>query len=77
MNEFNEYKSTNEYLVGELIIARKTNDLMEQNNERLVKLLNKAIADLKASYDLLNQLQKCVDDLTDVVTKQVTKMIKR
>tara|TARA_B110000503_G_scaffold69465_1_gene108258 strand:- start:1549 stop:1782 length:234 start_codon:yes stop_codon:yes gene_type:complete len=77
MTEFNELKSTNDYLVSELITARKTNDLMAENNRRLENLLIKAIADLRAADELMNQLRVSVDDLTDVVTNQITKMMKK
>ena len=71
MTEFNELKSTNDYLVSELITARKTNDLMAENNRRLENLLIKAIADLRAADELMNQLRVSVDDLTDVLAKKI------
>ena len=77
MTEFNELKSTNDYLVSELITARKTNDLMAEHNRQLENLLIKAIADLRAADELMNQLRVSVDDLTDVVTNQITKMMKK
>ena len=39
MTEFNELQSTNDYLTGELILARQANDLMTENNRRLERLL--------------------------------------
>ena len=71
MTEFNELKSTNDYLVSELITARKTNDLMAETNRRLENLLIRAIADLKAADELMNQLRVSVDDLTDVLAKKI------
>ena len=77
MIEFNELQSTNEYLVSELITARKTNDLMAENNRRLENLLIKAIADLRATDQLMDQLQQSVNHLTDAITNQIKKMIKK
>ena len=71
MTEFNELKSTNDYLVSELITARKTNDLMADTNRRLENLLIKAIADLRAADELMNQLRVSVDNLTDVLAKKI------
>lgn len=71
MTEFNELKSTNDYLVSELITARKTNDLMAETNRRLENLLIRAIADLRAADELMNQLRVSVDDLTDVLAKKI------
>jgi len=47
MIEFNELKTTNEYLVDQLILARKTNEILTENNRRLERLLIKAIKDLQ------------------------------
>ena len=72
-NEYNDYYSTNEYLVSELILARKTNDLMEENNRRLERLLTKALQDLQDAGRLMDQLSNSVNDLTNLVTSRVAK----
>ena len=63
MTDFNELKCTNEYLVDQLIMARKTNDLMAENNRKLENLLTKTIADLKACNKLLDELSESVNNL--------------
>ena len=73
MTQFNELESTNEYLVNQLIMARKTNDLMEENNRRLERLLVKALHDLQDAGRLMEQLSNSVNDLTSLVTKKVAK----
>ena len=73
MTLFNELKSTNEYLVDQLIMARKTNDLMEENNRRLERLLVKALHDLQNAGRLMEQLSNSVNDLTSLVTSRVAK----
>ena len=73
MTLFNELKSTNDYLVDQLIMARKTNDLMEENNRRLERLLVKALHDLQDAGRLMDQLSNSVKDLTSLVTRKVAK----
>ena len=73
MTLFNELKSTNDYLVDQLIMARKTNDLMEENNRRLERLLVKALHDLQDAGRLMDQLSNSVNDLTSLVTSRVAK----
>ena len=53
MTEFNEIKSSNEYLTSQLILARKTNDLMSENAELLEELkeLKAMITFLSKAYD--------------------------
>ena len=72
MTQFNELQSTNEYLVDQLIMARKTNDLMAENNRKLENLLTKTIADLKACNKLLDELSESVNNL---YIKRVKKML--
>jgi len=72
MTEFNELKSTNDYLVNELICARQTNDLMTENNRRLENLLVKTITDLKACNKLLDELSESVNNL---YVKRVKRMM--
>jgi hypothetical protein len=73
MKEFNEAQSTNDYLTGELILARQANDILIENNRRLEKLLVKAIRDLQDAGELLDTLSESVNNLTDLVTKQIVK----
>ena len=73
MTQFNELQATNEYLVNQLIMARKTNDLMEENNLRLERLLTKALHDLQDAGRLMDQLSNSVNDLTNLVTSKVAK----
>lgn len=72
MREFNELQSTNEYLVDQLILARKTNDLMAENNRKLENLLTRTISDLKACNKLLDELSESVNNL---YIKRVKKML--
>ena len=72
MTDFNELQSTNEYLVDQLIMSRKTNDLMLENNRKLENLLTKTIADLKACNKLLDELSESVNNL---YIKRVKKML--
>ena len=73
MTEFNEMKSTNEYLTSQLILARQTNDLMSENTLRLERLLLKALHDLQDAGRLMDQLSNSVNDLTSLVTSRVAK----
>jgi len=74
MTEFNEIESTNQYLVSALILARKNNELLTENNRRLERLLIKAIKDLQEGCLLMDNLKKMVDDLTTVVTSKAVKL---
>ena len=73
MKEFDEAQSTIEYLTGELILARQTNEIMTENNLRLERLLSKALHDLQDAGRLINQLSNSVNDLTNLVTSRVAK----
>lgn len=70
MTQFNELKSTNDYLVNELITARKENDLMRENNQRLENLLIKAIKDLRECDQLLNEMKFQVGELATIALKR-------
>lgn len=74
MTEFNETESTNQYLVSALILARKNNEILTENNRRLERLLIKAIKDLQEGSLLMDNLKKMVDDLTTVVTSKAVKL---
>jgi len=73
MTDFNETESTNQYLVSALILARKNNEILTENNRRLERLLIKAIKDLQEGSLLMDNLKKMVDDLTTVVTSKAVK----
>jgi galactokinase len=70
MKEFNELQSTNEYLTGELILARQANEIMTENNRRLERLLIKAIRDLQDADRLMTALTNSVNDLTTLVSNK-------
>ena len=73
MTEFNEAEATYQYLVDALILARKANEILIENNRRLERLLIKAIKDLQDADRSLDQLKNSVDNLTDLVTAKVVK----
>jgi len=54
MKEFNETQSTNEYLIGELVIARKRNEVLTEHIATLVKHIETLAEDLKVSSQLLD-----------------------
>ena len=54
MKEFNEAQSTNDYLIGELVIARKRNEVLTEHIATLVKQIDKLQDDIKISSQLLN-----------------------
>jgi len=54
MKEFNEAQSTNEYLIGELVIARKRNEVLTEHIATLIKQIDKLQDDIKISSQLLN-----------------------
>jgi len=66
MREFNELESTNEYLVDQLIMARKTNDLMAENNRRVERLLVKTIKDLQDCNRLIDEMKFAFGELATV-----------
>tara|TARA_R110000868_G_scaffold17368_1_gene76442 strand:- start:1214 stop:1438 length:225 start_codon:yes stop_codon:yes gene_type:complete len=74
MNEFNELKSINQFLVDELILARQTNEQMAENNRRLENLLVKAIQDLKQCQIYLDEIKNQVGELATVALARVKKL---
>jgi len=54
MKEFNEAESTNEYLIEQLVIARKENEVLTEHIATLVEDIHKLAEDLKMSSQLLN-----------------------
>ena len=73
MNDFNEAQSTNEYLTGELILARQANEIMTENNRRLERLLIKTIQDLQECRCLLDEMKFQVGELATVALARVKK----
>ena len=74
MQEFNELQSTNDYLTGELILARQANDLMTEHNRRLERMLIESIQELKECHRLLNEMQQQVGELATVALARVKKL---
>jgi hypothetical protein len=73
MKEFDEAQSTNEYLTGELILARQANEIMTENNRRLERLLIKTIQDLQECRCLLDEMKFEVGELATVALARVKK----
>ena len=73
MTDFDELYATNDYLMGELILARQANDLMTENNRRLENMLIKTIQDLQDCRRYLVEIQQEVGELATVALARVTK----
>jgi hypothetical protein len=73
MIEFNELQSTNDYLMGELILARQANEVMTENNRRLEKLLIKTIQDLQECRSLLDQMKFEVGELATTALNRLNR----
>ena len=73
MIEFNELQSTNDYLMGELILARQANEVMTENNRRLEKLLIKTIQDLQECRFLLDQMKFEVGELATTALNRLNR----
>ena len=71
MTEFNEIQATNDYLVSELITARKENDLMRENNRRLENMLIKTIKDLQECNQYLDEMKFQVGELATIALNRV------
>ena len=71
MTQFNEIQATNDYLVSELITARKENDLMRENNRRLENMLIKTIKDLRECDHLINEMKFQVGELATIALNRV------
>jgi len=54
MIDFDEARSTNEYLIGELITARKQIEVLTEHIEVLTEHIETLMQDLKMSSQLLN-----------------------
>jgi hypothetical protein len=73
MDQFDELYATNDYLMGELILARKANQLMTENNRRLENMLIKTIKDLQECRGYLVDMQQQVGELATVALARVKK----
>ena len=73
MKEFNEAQSTNEYLTSALILARRSNEILTENNRRLERLLIKTIQDLQECRRLLDEMKFEVGELATVALARVKK----
>ena len=73
MKEFNEMQSTNEYLTSALILARRSNEILTENNRRLERLLIKTIQDLQECRCLLDEMKFEVGELATVALARVKK----
>ncbi len=73
MIEFSELQSTNDYLMGELILARQANEVMTENNRRLEKLLIKTIQDLQECRCLLDQMKFEVGELATTALNRLNR----
>ena len=71
MTQFNEIQATNDYLVSELITARKENDLMRENNRRLENMLIKTIKDLQECNQYLDEMKFQVGELATIALNRV------
>ena len=71
MTDFNELQSTNDYLVGELILARQANETLTENNLKLEKLLIKCLKDLQDCNRLLDEMKHQVGELATVALARV------
>jgi hypothetical protein len=74
MDQFDELYATNDYLMGELILARKANELMSENNRRLEKLLIKCLKDLQDCNRLLDEMKQQVGELATVALARVRQL---
>ena len=74
MSEFNELQATNDYLVSELITARKENDLMRENNRRLENMLIKCIKELQECNRLLDEMKFQVGELATIALARVKQL---
>ena len=54
MTDFNEAETTNLYLIDQLVIARKQNEVLTEHIETLVEQIDKLQDDIKISSQLLN-----------------------
>jgi len=70
MSDFDETNSTREYLIEQLILARQVNEVLQENNRRLERLLIKCIKDLQDASRLMDEMSNATDQLVALVIKQ-------
>lgn len=71
--QFDELYATNDYLMGELILARQTNEKLSEVNRRLEVLLIKSIEEIKQCRGYLVDMQQQVGELATVALARVKK----
>ena len=74
MKEFDELYATNDYLMGELILARQANDILTESNSRMERLLIKCIKDLQDCNRLLDEMKHQVGELATVALARVKQL---
>ena len=70
MSDFDEVTETRQYLVDALIVARHTNEVLQENNRRLERLLIKCVKDLQDATHLMDDLSNATDQLVAKVLEQ-------
>jgi len=73
MHEFDEAQSTNEYLISELVVARKQNEVLTENNRRVERLLIKTIQDLQECRCLLDEMKFQVGELATTALNRLNR----
>jgi len=71
--QFDELYATNDYLIGELILARQTNEKLAEINCKLEVLLIKSIEEIKQCRGYLVDMQQQVGELATVALARVKK----
>ena len=74
MEQFDELYATNDYLMGELILARQANEVLTESNRRMERLLVKCIKDLQDCNRLLDEMKHQVGELATVALARVKKL---
>ena len=74
MEEFDEMYATNDYLMGELILARQANEVLTESNRRMERLLIKCIKDLQDCNRLLDEMKHQVGELATVALARVKQL---
>jgi len=74
MEEFDEMYATNDYLMGELILARQANEVLTESNRRMERLLVKCIKDLQDCNRLLDEMKHQVGELATVALARVKQL---
>jgi hypothetical protein len=74
VKEFDELYATNDYLMGELILARQANDILTESNRRMERLLIKCIKDLQDCNRLLDEMKHQVGELATVALARVKQL---